>query len=82
MVFREGEIKICEGENLFCEGKIFFREGVLSKRPEVLKQSSKLYAINSQGTDKTFRNASILITSTIGKLIVRRISKCLSSVTI
>ena len=81
-MFREGEIKICEGENLFCEGKIFFREGVLSKRPEVLKQTSKLYAINSQGTDKTFRNASILITSTIGKLIVRRISKCLSSVTI
>ena len=81
-MFRESEIKICEGENLFCEGKIIFREGVLSKRPEVLKQSSKLYAINSQGTDKTFRNASILITSTIGKLIVRRISKCLSSVTI
>ena len=81
-MFRESEIKICEGENLFCEGKIFFREGVLSKRPEVLKQTSKLYAINSQGTDKTFRNASILITSTTGKLIVRRISKCLSSVTI
>ena len=29
MLFREGEIKICEGENLFREGKIFLREGVL-----------------------------------------------------
>ena len=28
MLFREGEIKICEAENLFCEDKIIFREGV------------------------------------------------------
>ena len=33
MVFREGEIKICEGENLFCEGvfkkrlEVFFKTG-------------------------------------------------------